>query len=158
MGYRCWAERFVTADFSGTPVHYQSLKPTDSIALKAIRSRFVIYNSPTFTTLSMRVYSGVSSAPGALLHTFDTTWTKAQITSYANAAMEIYFEFTNPRHFHSGDTYYFVPWITGYTGDENSHVGWIKAFPDPAYTTGLTVNPTTIAALPYNIGIIGATL
>lgn len=157
MGYRCWAERFVTADFSGSPVHYQKVTPTNSIALKSIRSRFVVYNTPAMTSLGLRIYSNANSAPGTLLYTSSTTWTKNQITTLAHGAREIYFEFSAP-HLIGGNSYYLVPWITGYTGNESSHIGWVKAFPDPTYVTGLTIEARSVSVLPYSFGIIGATL
>jgi hypothetical protein len=52
-------------------------------------------------------------------------------------------------------TYHFVPWISGYTGDSSAHIAWVKAFPDPTYETGLTVNQIKIATLPYKIAFIG---
>lgn len=158
MGYRCWAERFVTADFSGSPVHYQKAVFSETMALIAVRSRFVVYNNPTMTTLSMRIYSSVSNAPSALLHTFDTTWTKAQMTAYDHGAREVYFEFTQPRHLVAGDTYFFVPWISGYTGNDTSHIAWVKSYPDPFYTTGVTNEGVKAATMPYSIGFIGGAL
>lgn len=158
MGYRCWAERFVTADFSGAPVHSQKVIFTNSISLKAIRTRLVVYNNPALTAISMRIYSNVSSTPAQLIHTFTTTWSKNQITTYDNGARELYFEFTNPVHLVGGDSYYFVPWITGYTGTDLTHIGWVKAFPDPYFSTGITQEAIQVNRYPYAIGFIGATL
>ena len=153
MGYRCWAERFVTADFSGSPVHKQGLVLNNALAIKAIRSRFVLFNNPSFTLLSLRIYSSISSDVGTLLLTSTTTWDKSSISSYAHAAREIYFEF-NGEHLTAG-TYYIVPWLTGYTGTAGSHVGWVRAYPDPTYTTGLTLQRRKLSSLPYSFGLIG---
>lgn len=156
MGYRCWAERFVTADFSGSPVHKQGLVLSSDTALKAIRTRFVLFNAPVFTELSLRIYSSAASGLGTLLMTSTTTWTKAQISSYDHSASEIYFEFSG-KHLSAG-SYFIVPWITGYTGTESTHVAWVRAYPDPTYTTGLTLERRKLSSLPYSFGIVGSTL
>lgn len=158
MGYRCWGERFLTANFSGTPVHSQRLEMANDTVLKAVRSRFVIYNNPTFTLLSMKIYSDVDGNPGQLLYTSSKTWIKSEITSYDHGAIEIYFDFDSEPPLAAGMVYHLVPWLTGYTGDGTSHVAWVKAFPDPYYDTGLTVEHVELATLPYVVGLIGADL
>jgi hypothetical protein len=89
------------------------------------------------------------------MQTSNTTWTKSQITSENNAAREIYFEFTPALKVISGESLHFGLWASGYTGTDSAHLGWIKAFPDPINTTGLTVTPDKIGTLPVKIAIIG---
>lgn len=158
MGYRCWGERFVTSDFASAPVHYQRFVFPESYALKAIRSRFVIYNNPTFSSLEMRIYSAIGTSLGQLLYTSTKTWTKSEITSENNASREIYFDFDFNPYFRGNDSIFLVPWLTGYTGTAASHVAWVKGYPDPAYTTGLTINIISAAKMPYAVGFIGAPL
>jgi hypothetical protein len=158
MAYRCWGERFLTSDFSGAPRVFQPVYFPENFELKAIRTWVCVQGSPTLTTLSMRVYSNVSLSPGQVIATASNTWTKAQITAAANAAREIYFEFDRTISLKGGDRYHFAPWISGYTGAFDSHISWIKGFPDPVIDGSLEIVPEKIAILPYKVAFIGAEL
>lgn len=152
--WRVFGETLLTADFSGSPVYYQPFTLNQNTVLKAIRTWVVVYNSPSFTSLGLRIYSSVSSAPAQLIATSDTTWTLAQITSEANAVREIYFEFNNALSLNGEDQYHVVLWGNGYTGTDSSHVAWVRAFPDPV-NSGYTPAIETINRAPFKVAFIG---
>lgn len=152
---RYWWEWFPTSDFAGSAPRV--ISPVDfdrDYHINAIRTWVMIHGSPVFSSLQMRVYSRIGDTIGNLLHTSSNSWTLAQLTDEAYAAREVYFTFDNPIPI-KADRYMFALWANGYTGTEESCLGWIKAFPEPIYTAGLTINPTKIGVLPFKIGFIG---
>lgn len=159
MGWNVYGDRFETADFSGDPAQFQVLVFDSDIALKAIRSWFIFFNDPSFTSISMRIYSFKNSIPYQLLFESDVNLTKAEILTEDNACRDIYFTFTNAPFLKAGESYAMVPWIDGYTGDSSSHVAWKRAFPDPVYTHAETLADTTLLArYPFDLTVIGGEL
>ncbi len=161
MPQKLWGEPFLTADFSSTPVKYQPFKVEDNFLLKACRSYFILYNSAAFTSIQMRIYSNapLTSTPSQLLFTSSTSRTKAQLfPANTNGFKETFFEFSTYPNLKSGETYHFVPWISGYTGDASSHVAWVRDFPDPVNRTNLTVETKNLAVFPFRVYAIGADL
>lgn len=155
MAWKVFAERLLTADFSGSPTHSARAVFTNDIALKAVRTWVVLFNAPIFTQLEMRIYSNLSNAPDILLHTFDTTWQLSDISDQDYAVREIYFNSAFAFPILSGETYHFVLWPTGYTGDETSHIGWVRTLDDPTYA-GYTPDMKELNASPYRMAYIGA--
>jgi hypothetical protein len=155
MAWSVYGESLKTADFSGSPVFSQKFTMPQKEVLKAIRTWVVLFNTPVFTNLSLRIYSNVGGSPGQLLWTADTTWTRAQIATEAYALKEIYFEFVNPL-FLGQDTYHAVLWASGYTGDDSSHVAWVRTWPD--ILNNYTPTLEGIATAPFKISLIGAPL
>jgi hypothetical protein len=159
MSWRVYADRYVTADFSGAPTKWQAFTPPNDIALKAIRSWFVFFNNPSMTDIRMRIYSFKGSTVRQLLHTSDENLTKAEILTENYGHRDIYCGFTNAPYLKGGDTYALVPWITGYTGDADSHVAWTKNFPTLVYDHTPDLNGVTdLYDCPYDFTIIGANL
>lgn len=155
MAWQVFAERLETADFSGSPSHSATAVFTDNIALKAVRTWVVIFNSPVFTQLEMRVYSNRGTSADILLHTFTKTWTLSEITDQPYAVREIYFDATNALPLNGGDTYHFVLWATGYTGTASSHIGWVRTLDDPPYG-GYTPDMKDLNQAPFRMAYIGA--
>lgn len=143
-----------SSDVAGTyPTIVQPVDFDKPYLIKAVRTWIVLYNSPVFTALQFKMFSSAQ-----LLHTFDTNWAFAQLSPDANAAREIYFDLAKPISVAAG-RYYFAPWLTGYAGNDSSHVAWVKGFPDPVNSTGVgPINLATIGSLPYKIGFIGSPL
>lgn len=155
MSWRIIAERFDTADFSGSPVHSARAVFTYDTALKAVRTWVVFFNTPSFSSLEMRIYSNASNATSQLLHTFTKTWTLAEITDQPYAVQEIYFDTTYAFPLIGGETYHFVLWANGYTGNSTTHIGWVKAVADSIYS-GWTPDMVGLGVAPYKIAYIGA--
>jgi hypothetical protein len=156
MSWRVWGEQLYTADFSGSlPVRSMPVVFDRDISLKAVRTWVVTYGSPVFTQLQLRLYSNQNAAPAQLIATFDKVWTLAEIqTGLSSALKEIYFDVAKPLSLKEGDTYHLALWATGYTGTENSHIGWVAAWPKPP-NTGFTATIENLAIAPYAASFIG---
>lgn len=152
-----YGERLIDDDFSGTPNVYQPFVLQKSLKLKALRTWFISHNNPTFTVLEMRIYeSAGGGVPTAQLVECSNAWTLAELTSMDYGLKEIYFEFTNPIKLRRGTTYYLVPWVTGSSFTADSHLAWVRGFPDPnTSNTNYEASPN-VARAPFYMGLIGA--
>jgi len=157
MGWRVWGEQLTTADFSGTPRVYQAVKFNSDIILRACRTWIIFYNDPAITSVQMRIYSNNGGVPGKLIHTSTNTLTKAECITLQNGVKEVYFDFNFPV-FKAEDTYHFVLWGNGYTGDSTSHVAWMRGFPDPVHTAGISAGYQYLLRYPFQIYFIGSEL
>ena len=52
------------------------------------------------------------------------------------------------------ESYFFHLALTGYTGDETSHIAWRQGWPDPIYRTGLDADYEELHVSPYSIAFI----
>ncbi len=162
MGWRVWGRSFYTSDFSGAPVVHQPFIPRNDgidFVLKAMRTWFIVYNNPTYTSIEMRIYSNNGGAPGKLIATSSNVQLKADLCTLDNGAKETWFHWSNPVALDKDETYHFVPWINGYTGDGNSHLSWKRDFPDPVNLTNLeAVNIEKLNRWPFSVMLIGGDL
>lgn len=157
MSWTLYGERLLSTDFSAAPRVYQPFTMPRTTKVKAIRTWFVIYNNPTFTALTMRIYANSGGVPTDLLHTFDNSWALADLLLVDHyGAKEVYFEFDNPLWLKGGDTYHLVPWVTGNSFTSASHLSWVKGFPDPNTVISPTLALKNIASLPHYLAVIGA--
>jgi len=157
MAWRVFGKRFVTADFGSLPSVYQPFILDDNTALKAIRANIIIYNDPVFTSVSMRIYSNDNDVPKVLIAQSTNSFTKAQMHTEDNALKGLYFEF-NKVPLRGGDTYHAAIWLSGYTGDADSHVGWKRGVPDPINPEGVTVSFSTLYRTPFDVAFYGGRL
>jgi hypothetical protein len=167
MGWKVWGDSFhadqvVLANIQNYPnnIKYQPVIFGRDIVLKAIRTWVIFYNNPPLTSISMKIYSNLTSPvnrPGKLLATSSNALTKSQIITLENGVKEIYFEFNEPV-FKALETYNLTLILPGYTGDGSSHISWLKGFPDPVYKTGYTPSIENMIYAPYQSCFIGASL
>lgn len=156
MGTRIFADVYETAEAQNQSMH-QPYIPDENYIVKAFRTWFVFYNNPTFTNIYLEVWSDDNSEPGKLLHTSTNVQLKADLFTLDNAYIETWFEFDNI-NLKGGVTYHLIPQITGYTYSASSLVGWIRAIPEPVYTTNLPTTLESFGEYPYLIYQIGAKL
>lgn len=131
-----FGEVLLTADGTGFRV-YQPVVSDESINIVAIRSWFIFYNNPVFTTLSMEIYTNSpDDTPEALYATSTNPWPKADLLTAANAVKSMNFDF-NSVNLKAGERYHLLVRIAGYTGTNSSHIAWYKNF-DPVYNIPLT--------------------
>lgn len=157
MPWHVWGRPITTTEMTDTTVH-QPVIFNKKLILEGCRIWMVVYNDPVFTDLSMKIYSDRDGLPKKLLHTSTSSITKSQMHTLPNGVKEIFFTFDRPI-FTETDTYHFVLTGTGYTGDDNSHLAWKKAFPDAVYQEGLpTLAMIRLGIWPYDIYFIGAEL
>lgn len=155
MSWRLYGARLEDADFGGHPAIYQPFTLARSTRVKAIRTWFILYN-PTFTTMSMEIWDDRAGAPATLLHTFDKTWTKAELLlTEGYGAKEFYFDFLNARWLRKGTMYHLVPKFTGQTFDASSHLAWVHGYPDPNTDIGITLSNVNIPSAPFWMSVIG---
>lgn len=156
MSWTVQGARLDTAELNGTTLVYQRVRFNKDIVLRGLRSWFVAYNDPTFTSLSFRIYSDRASAPGKLLYTSDAV-TKVDLLDLGNGVKEAYWNF-DLQTFKGTDWFHFVPVASGYTGTAGSHLAWRKGWPDPVYRTNFTPTYSNWGTAPYMIYFIGAEL
>lgn len=159
MAWTVWAADWQAGELSDTTLYQPFRMNADTIVL-AVRTWFVVYNDPTFTSLNAKIYSdelrsGVHT-PVKLLHTSDSR-TKAQLHSQEYGVRETWFEF-DPSVPLQGDTWYnLVINGVGYAPTSNSYLAWRHAYPDPVLATDYVANPLNINAAPFDIYFIGGT-
>jgi len=166
MTWKVFGERYDTlAALEAT----QDFTFDDDLFLRGSQDWFVFFSSPTFTTLSMNIYSDRNGSPGAIVKTSSKTWTKAEIiaegtqletgaafTDLRNGVIKLYWDWDD-FPLKGGTKYHMVFNATGYTGDENSHIAWRKGWPDPVYTEGFTTTIISAAKDPRMIaGFVGS--
>lgn len=154
MALKVYGERLETSDLSSGLRVYQKVIFGSNIALRALRTSFVVFNDPAFTALSMNVYSMTGNTPKKLLYQSTNTFAKADVITEDHGLREIYFEFDYPV-FKGTDSYAFVPRGTGYTGSVSSHLAWTRAWPDPVYRTNVSSGVIDIMRAPFHIYYIG---
>ena len=160
MAWTVLYEVLKTADFTGSPRVYQSAKLSQSTYLYAVRTWLAVYGQPTATSIQMRVYSNLSGAPDQLLFTSSNSFVISDLIAASNngAVKEVYFNFDKGLNLVNGETYHFVIWTNGYTGTDNANFGWVRAVPDPVYTTNYTLTFAAMNLAPFKIALIGSEL
>lgn len=158
MPFKVWGVPYETGQLGSTDI-YQPVRFNTNLILKAVRIWIIVNDDPTFTNLYMKIYSdshgALTHAPGKLLHTSTNSLTKSEIITEANGVKEIYFTFNNVNV--QGSTWYnFVLNGTGYAPTGDKLIAWRQAFPDPVYSTGLTVNTANLNKFPFTFYAIGA--
>lgn len=142
MSYTVWGEELLTADMtSGTRV-YLPWKPTaKNYVLSTQQFWFIAYNNPTFTSLSMDLYStDENSLPKKLIASSTNSQTKLELMpENQNHIIGTYFNFNNVSC-RMNELYAFVPRGTSYTYSESSCLLLMKAFPNPVYETDHVMN------------------
>jgi len=157
MSWVLYGERLTDSYFSGSPAIYQPFNVLRNLKLKAIRSWFIYFNNPSFTSLGARIYNdNGAGAPSDLLYTSTKTWTAADITTYDYAAKELYFDFTNPVKLRAGVTYHFVPWVNGSALTSAAHLAWVKGYPDKNTSNGESAELANVGNNPFYLALIGA--
>lgn len=147
--FQVYGDQFSTDDMTGTSMS-QTAKFTYDRLLRAARVWLVATGNPAFSDLVMKVYSDNGGSPGALIATSTNTKQKTEIMTLGNGIFETHFNF-NKINLKRGQFYHFVINCTGYVYSESSCLAWKKAFPDPIYTTGLTIDVKNIHTSPRSI-------
>lgn len=159
MPSKVWGVPYESGQLENTDI-YQPVKFNSNIILRAVRIWVIVYDDPDFTDLTMKIYSDTPTTdldhvPGKLLHTAENTITKAEMITLDNGFKEIYFRFDDVNL--NGSTWYnFVLNGTGYAPTGDKHIAWRQAFPDPVYSTGLTIDIANLFRFPFSFYAIGA--
>lgn len=157
--WKVYGNVLLTADINGTDKSQaMKFRPNSNIVVRAIRTWFVLYNSPVYTALSLRIYADQGGSAGKLIATSTNSHVPGDLlTTEAYGLKGTYFEFDDIAL--NGDTWYHVlPYATGYTGTDASHIAWVKGWPDNEYRTGLALDYEESIKSPYRFAVIGAPL
>jgi hypothetical protein len=155
MGWKVWGEPFETNDLTSTLRVFQLVKPNKNLILRAIRCWYIFYGDPVFTNLFAEIFSIENNEPKKKLFTSSNLITNSEIISLENGVKEIYFTF-NDVNLKSNTQYAFLTRGNGYTGSSSSHIAWKTSFPDPVYTTNLTLSYENLLRYPYTITFFGS--
>lgn len=156
--WKAYGNVLLTADINGTTkTQAMKFRPNSDVVIRAVRSWFVFYNSPVFTALSLRIYEDQGGSAGKLLATSTNSHSMAEMSTLAYAMKGTYFEFADIS-LKATNYYHVLPYATGYTGTDASHIGWVKGWPDNEYRTGLALDYEEIHVNPYRFAIVGAPL
>jgi hypothetical protein len=161
MAWTVWGEILETADIAASPskrVYLKARINQDSVLI-AMRTWFIMYGDPTFTSLTMDIFSNneQTGLPSTKIMESTTVWTKAQLLTLAHGVKGMQFKFDDFMA-QTGTFYHFIPRAVGYTGSASSHIAWRKAWPDPTYRTNLSSGYGKLGVAPYSAAFIGARL
>lgn len=157
--WKVYGNVLLTADINGTDKSQaMKFRTNSNIVVKAIRTWFVLYNDPVYTALSLKIYDDQNGSAGKLLATSTNSFAPADLlATYDYGLKGTYFEFANIS-LKGTNWYHVLPYATGYTGTDASHIGWVKGWPDNEYRTGLALDYEEIHVNPYRFAIVGASL
>lgn len=153
MSWTVWANQFDSGELS-TPTLYQLVSMNEAKVIRAVRTWVIITDDAVFNTLYMELWSAKNGTPLAKLATSDSR-TKSEIITLENGVKEVWFEFDDVTLGTSID-YAFVLQGTGYVPTTDGRISWMKAFPDPVYSTGYTPLFENLPTAPYQMYFIGA--
>lgn len=156
-------KKITTADnAAAVPVVYQqfNLPATKRHSLLHGVGLWIVIHDAAFTALSVELWSDRSGAPGKLIATSTTSWTKVAIDALYPLdykALFLGFGFT-PVPIRKSVDYHFALRATGYTGNDANHVAWLHAYPEAPYTDGLgfTIEAKKAAVVPLFATVFAA--
>ncbi len=156
MSWDVYGDQFTTAEMVGKTQTLR-FKPTKNIVLKAIRTSFVFFNDPSFSNLHVKLYADRNGDAAGLIGQSTNSHEKADLLSDNSAWVETYFEFAEIT-LRKDVFYHFAANCSGYTYDDDKHISWVKAWPDPAYEDPITPTLEQLALQPYFLSVVGDAL
>lgn len=155
MAWQVWGSWLSTSDTAGsTPALSMPFTPTKDSVIHVVRTWVIWTGAPVFSNLVMKIYADRNGSPSELLW-ISQSLARAAFVDNLHGVKEVPLVFAPKPWLKQGVKYHLALWPNGYTGTENSHVAWMRAFPDPAYPSGISVNGTKLGVLPFAVGFIG---
>lgn len=151
---------FTTSELTNTS-KFQPITPVDeNKILRYVGTQIFVLNDAPFTDINLKLYSNSGNSPRALIATSTYSISKTQmfnaaIGSGTHGKFELVFAF-DFIPLRKGEIYHLVLNGTGYTGNTSSYVAWIKGYPNPPITTGITVTFNSLFTSPYYVYCLGA--
>jgi len=159
MSWRMIGKPYATADLTAVPTitqRFQHATLGRASLLRGINVGVIFYNDPTFTSITLELWSDRSNGAGALIAQSSTSHTKLACMEGENSAYKV-LGFTFPdAPLKPGSFYRIALKPVGYTGDATAHIAWRLSYPDPQYRSGLTLNAAKGANHPFEFSIISA--
>lgn len=148
-----------TSDMSATvPTVFQRLKISSGLSnylLHGIQAGIVHVGDPAFTAIVAELWSDDGDGPGKLIAQSTTSWTKAQVLTLPHGMKTVGFAFNKPG-LRAGLHYNLALRASGYTGSDSSYLAWRISYPDPQYSTGVTLQVVKGLFMPYDVILIGS--
>lgn len=160
MGWRVYGIPYGSGELSDTTL-YQPFRPNKNILIRTVRTWFIIFNDPVFTSLNAKIYAtdfqveDGTFPPTKLLQTSDSR-TKASIHTDDYGIKETYFTFSPTIELESSTWYALVINASGYTPTSNSYIAWKHSYPDPVLETLWSPSRNTVNKSPFQIYFEGA--
>lgn len=130
--YTHYVEQFETGDFGAIPTYTLRTRPlAKNVVLNGFRLWLVFVNNPTFTSVTLKIYSDNGGFALKLLHSSTDTYLKADVLGDNSGPKEIFFGFDNVP-LNKDTHYHFAVVADGYVGSDSSYVGW-RIDPDRVY-------------------------
>lgn len=143
-----------TAELGGGKTVSLRFRPNSNKVMKLFSTWFIFHDT-TFTALSLRLYDDRNGSAGKLIATSTNSYAPGDIFTDDYSIYGLGFEFDDIALM-ATSWYHLVPYATGYTGSDLSHVAWVKGWPDNEYREGLDLSFEEIHVSPYRLGPIGA--
>jgi len=156
MSWKIYGNQLDADDVDGVDLSQaMRIRMNQNLVLEGLRTWFVFYGAPAFSSLRLKLYDDREGVAGKLIAQSINEWVPADVQTDAYAVKGLWFEFEHRAM--RGDTFYHVlPVITGYAPSEASHIAWVKSFPDPEYRTGLDLTYEAMHVRPYRLAVVGA--
>jgi len=157
MTWRMIGKPYETADVTAVPSITQRFTHAGPPhVLRGVDVGVIFYNDPTFTSITLELWSDRASGAGALIAQSSTNYTKLACMESQNSAYKV-LGFTFPDvALRNGAFYRLALRPAGYTGNAAAHIAWRFSYPDPQYRGGLTLNAAKGANTPFEFSIISA--
>lgn len=151
-----YARPFYNASEALDTTNYQTFSSSSNVFVRAVRSAVIIFNNPTFLTLSAKIHENNGGIPGALLETSSNSHTKAELLgSDSYAYRGVYFEFENDLILRADEIYHMVLEFTGASAfSDSSFVAWVQDVYDPLYSS--LQNKNNLHKSPFIISFIAS--
>lgn len=157
MGLIVIGEVLKTGDQTATPpTFFHRFTPTIWFELRVVQTWVVKYATPTADGIGLALYA-YNSTTGSreLIATSTTSWQVSEISSDNYGVKQLYFEFPNAPTL-KPDTEYCVSLLTeNYVGDDDNHIAWVRAWPDPIVDFVGSDDFNSLNRFPFQVGLIG---
>lgn len=133
------------------PTLYQKFRITTGYKnqiLKSVVAGLFFYNLPAFGTVKLEIWSDDGGVPGRKMAETDS-FTQAECNTNNFAYRVLGFTLTSLLALKKNTYYYLVVRPSSYTGDASSHIAWRQSWPDPQYSSGITLTLEYGAKFPF---------
>lgn len=133
---------------------FTKFKFKSNLILKGIVTNIIVFNDPTFTSLSLNIYSDRGGLPDVLLATSTNSQTKEAVHTLANANKALFFQFAEQAF--AGEVFYhLVMSAVGYSPTAAKYLAREVQTTDPIYVGGDT-DPIKYAINPHKFSVISS--
>lgn len=144
MSWKVWGKTYAHNQL------IESLTIPIDTSLIGARVWVILYNSPIFNSVELQILSG-----SGVIAKSTNVYTKNQISTFPNAAREIFFNFANV-NLKKELEYGFRINLNGYLFAPSRAFSWMIDFPRPAYDPDFVPDITKISSAPFTLTLVGS--